>query len=357
MPLRGCPQCGQGVSMELSKKRVFSILFISIVFFLVGSIAPLSAKTGAASGDTTIELNSYNNIFLGWVDLNKEHWSLHGYKSIEDWSDAIDRLNNIFQASCKTRHLSKKTITGALQKDDKRYEGADLYLEFSNIQIDYDHYDLYLVIDFIDVKTQKIVYSIPRTKYYGSAWGFEDFLKAALEKVNEKIAKTIIAQTVDLAQARERGQSLEGKSGSKDSVFLGWIDLHPENWALHSFSSQEDWEVMINRVNNYFQVECGISYLKDKEIKGAASVKDTDFAGNNLYIKFSEVRLEDKKSRLFLAIEFIDVKTGKSLFKVPVTGYKGKTIKTWGFENILKKSLQRINIKISEVVKTLNYKN
>jgi len=336
--------------MGFSKKSVLLSLSILIVFFLMGSTI-LPAKAGHAPEDTTGQLNSYNKIFFGWVDFDKNLWSLYGYSSMEDWSNVIDQLNNVLQASCKTQHLSKKSIKGAVKKDDKGYAGNDLYLEFSDVKIDYDNYHLYLAIDFIDAKTQKIVYSIPRTMYYGSAWGFENFLKAALEKVNETIAKTILTESVEMSAGR--GQSTAGNVQSKDSVFIGWIDLHPENWALYDFRSQQDWEVMINRLNNYFQSQCGLKYLIDKEIKGAVSEKDTNFAGNKLYVKFSDVRFDDKKNSLYLAFEVIDGETQKSLIKIPQSGYKGKSLTTWGFENILKKSLEKVNIKLNKVIENL----
>jgi len=173
--------------MERLRKSILFILCISIMFYLVGSVEAKSSKKSSSFQDETIELNSYNRIFLGWIDLHKEHWALHGYRVLEAWSGVINRLNNVFQINCKIQHLTNKEISGALHMNDSGYKDKDLYLEFYDIRIDYNNYNLYLAIDFIDVKTQKILYTIPQTSYYGSAWGFENYLTAALEEVNKKI--------------------------------------------------------------------------------------------------------------------------------------------------------------------------
>jgi len=173
--------------MERPRKSIFFILCISIMFYLVGSVEAKSSKKSSSFQGATIELNSYNHIFLGWIDLHEDHWALHGYRSSEVWSSAINRLNNAFQTSCSVNYLTDRKVTGAAFKEDENFVGNDLFIKFSDVLIDYNNYNLYLTIDFIDVKTQKILYTFPKTSYYGSAWGFENYFRAALEEVNKKI--------------------------------------------------------------------------------------------------------------------------------------------------------------------------
>jgi hypothetical protein len=65
------------------------------------------------------------------------------------------------------------------------------------VQISYDDYYLYLSIHFIDYKTYLEIAVIPTRAYYGNDWGFERYLKAALEEVGVKIRVEIFGKPLN----------------------------------------------------------------------------------------------------------------------------------------------------------------
>jgi hypothetical protein len=137
--------------------------------------------------ESTVDMSASKGVFLGWVDLVPEDWAVHGYSDKGEWDSVINRLNNAFQRLSQTKWLSGRTVTGAKDSKDESATGQDLCIKFSDVRVDYDHYLLHLSIHFIDPKTQEEIASVPARPYYGNDWGFERYLKAALEEVNLKI--------------------------------------------------------------------------------------------------------------------------------------------------------------------------
>lgn len=337
----------------MERKMYLSILILILFSLLVLAPAqPTLNATPLAEGQATA-LNSYNKIFLGWIDLDADAWALHEYTTKGDWSAAIDQLNNVFQTSCKTKYLSDKTITCAARPNDPAYNTNELYIRFYDVRIDYNKYNLYLAIDFIDVKAQKILFTLPQNKYYGSAWGFENFLGAALEKVNKQIQSTIRKQSVvidntlpDFKATAENTPAIQksGPFANYKNIIIGWVDMHPENFALYKYSSKNDWAKAISRLNNAFHFLCGYE-IKGWEITGALSDTDKSFPDEGLFIRFSDVRVDYNDYIVYLTIEFVDLKSEQVLYKIPNTGYKGKI---WGFENFVTLSLKQVAAAIED---------
>jgi hypothetical protein len=132
-------------------------------------------------------MSAMRSVFLGWVDMVPEDWAVHGYSDEGEWDSAINRLNNAFQRLSQTKWLSGRTVSGAKDRKDDNAAGQDLFIKFSDVRVDYDNYLLHLSIHFIDPKTNAEIASIPARPYYGDDWGFEKYLKAAMEEVNLKI--------------------------------------------------------------------------------------------------------------------------------------------------------------------------
>ena len=136
--------------------------------------------------ESTVDMSAMKNVFLGWVDMSPDQWAVHGYASKREWESGIVRLNEAFQGLSQAKWLAGRTVTGAKSRDEAA-AGQDLHVKFSDVRIDYDNYLLYLSIHFLDAKTNTEIASIPVRPYYGSDWGFERYVKAALEEVNLKI--------------------------------------------------------------------------------------------------------------------------------------------------------------------------
>jgi hypothetical protein len=137
--------------------------------------------------ESKADMSGMRSIFLGWVDLVPEDWAVHGYDDKAEWNVAVNRLNNAFQRLCQTKWLSGRAVAGAKERGDESAAGQDLHIKFTDVRIDYNNYLLYLSIHFIDGKTNAELASIPVRAYYGNDWGFERYLRAALEEVNLKI--------------------------------------------------------------------------------------------------------------------------------------------------------------------------
>jgi hypothetical protein len=137
--------------------------------------------------ESTVDMKDMKRIFVGWVDMVPDAWAGYGYSSKAEWASVIKNLNTAFQGLCGSKYLPGRTVAGAKEKGDENAAGNDLYIKFSDVGIDYNYYHLYLSIHFIDPKTDSELASIPGRPYYGDAWGFVNYLKAALDEVGVKL--------------------------------------------------------------------------------------------------------------------------------------------------------------------------
>lgn len=106
-------------------------------------------------------------------------------------------------------------------------------------------------------------------------------------------------------------------------IFVGWVDLNPDAWALYDFHSRADWTDDITFLNAGFLQGLQAKYLPGRTITGAKDKADENASGNDLYIKFSDVRADYENEHLVLSIHFIDPKTNAELAVIPVRPYYG----------------------------------
>jgi hypothetical protein len=108
-------------------------------------------------------LSSYKTVFIGWLDFNETKWKQYGFKSPKEWTGVIANLNiDSLQAYVKSQ-LSGRRINGAKSKSQNPGK-EDIYITFYLKK----HYiatglnriqELYLIVNYIDMKKGKIVYS------------------------------------------------------------------------------------------------------------------------------------------------------------------------------------------------------
>ena len=142
--------------------------------------------------ESTADMKGMRRIFLGWIDLVPDDWVLHGYGDKAEWVDVINRLNYFLLRGCQTNFLTGRNVTAAKAKGDEDARDSDLYVKFSDVRISYDEYRVYLSIHFIDPKTNAELATIPQRPYFGNDWGFERYLKAALDEVAVKLQVEIL---------------------------------------------------------------------------------------------------------------------------------------------------------------------
>jgi hypothetical protein len=72
----------------------------------LGIYSPLEARGHKSyRKETTADMSDRKTIFLGWVDLPTEGWSLWGYVNRQEWVNVIKDLNQDFQNSCQGQYL------------------------------------------------------------------------------------------------------------------------------------------------------------------------------------------------------------------------------------------------------------
>jgi hypothetical protein len=145
--------------------------------------------------ESSIDMSHMNRVFLGWVDLEPDAWALYSYSSRADWSDTIAALNAGFARSVQATYLPGRTITAAKDSENEIAAASDLYIKFSDVQVDYENDHLVLSIHFIDLKTNSEIASIPVRPYYGNASGIKNYLKAALDEVAKKLQVEVTGET------------------------------------------------------------------------------------------------------------------------------------------------------------------
>jgi hypothetical protein len=122
-------------------------------------------------------------------------------------------------------------------------------------------------------------------------------------------------------------------------IFVGWVDLGPDDWALWGYGTKTEWTDIIGSLNSSFSR----NLVPGRTITSAKDKGDENAAGNDLYIKFSDVRVDYNNYHLILSIHFIDPKTNSEIAMIPVRPYYGNA---WGLKNYLKAALDEVGTKV-----------
>jgi hypothetical protein len=172
------------------KRRILIAIVAALMVSQVGLDAGRPKRY--LTKESTADMTAAKSVFIGWVDLGLDDWGVHGYSTKPEWATAVDRLNNVLQRMSQTDWLPGRTVVGAKDLSDQNASAYDLQVRFSDVKIDYNTYQLYLSIHFIDPKTNAELAVIPARAYYGDDWGFVRYLKAALDEVGLKIQVEVL---------------------------------------------------------------------------------------------------------------------------------------------------------------------
>ncbi len=136
-------------------------------------------------------------------------------------------------------------------------------------------------------------------------------------------------------------------------IFLGWVGFNPDEWVLYRHEgsfwmtaipfSKAEWTDAISSLNSLFHQSCQSRYLPGRIITAAKGKGDENAAGNDLYIKFSDVRIDYDNYQLILSIHFIDPKTNSEIATIPVRPYYGDAS---GISEYLKAALDEVGTKL-----------
>jgi hypothetical protein len=128
-----------------------------------------------------------------------------------------------------------------------------------------------------------------------------------------------------------------------NNVCAGWIDLGPDEWAAHGYSTKTEWVDLISGLNSSFASNLRATYLPGRTITEAKDKDDTNAAGCDVYLKFSDVHVDYDNYHLILAIHFIDPKTKAEIGSIPVRPYYGND---WGLRGFLTQALKEVATKV-----------
>ena len=151
---------------------------------------------------------------------------------------------------------------------------------------------------------------------------------------------------------RRRGAKLypdketTAEMSGKSKIFVGWVDMNEGDYAAHSYPSKEVWAGKILEINAELLRLCQVK-LVGKTVVGAKNKDDVNVAGNDLYIKFTDVKIDYSHYHVYLAIHFIDPATNQEIGSLPDRPYFGND---WGLVNYIKNAMdeaaQKIKVEI-----------
>ena len=141
---------------------------------------------------------------------------------------------------------------------------------------------------------------------------------------------------------KETTADMSGKS----KIFVGWVDMNEGDYAAHDYPSKEVWAGKILEINAELLRLCQVK-LTGKTVVGAKNKDDMNAAGNDLYIKFTDVKIDYSHYHVYLAIHFIDPATNQEIGSLPDRPYFGND---WGLVNYIKNAMdeaaQKIKVEI-----------
>ena len=116
-----------------------------------------------------------------------------------------------------------------------------------------------------------------------------------------------------IAGEKEKAKPVDMKDISR--IFVGWVDINPEDWKMQGYASKQEWLDVIRGANEGFQRDL-TKALSGRTVTTAKNRDEVDTTGNDLYIKFTDARV-DKGYRLHISVHFIDLKTNNEVGSIP----------------------------------------
>jgi hypothetical protein len=134
-----------------------------------------------------------------------------------------------------------------------------------------------------------------------------------------------------------------------NKIFVGWVGFDPDEYRLLDYDTKAEWVTVIDNINAYFQGDLKTNYLAGRTLSMAKNKDDENAAGNDLYIKFTNVS-EDKGYRLHIAVHFIDPKTNTELAVIPEDRYGAHVC---GLVGCMEKELGKVGELVNKQVSPL----
>ena len=129
-----------------------------------------------------------------------------------------------------------------------------------------------------------------------------------------------------------------------ENIHVSWIDFLEENWPIHGYRNVDDWKNDIEYLNRNFQLNLKGYWLDNKNLSFSDNKNFTDYPAEGLLIALDEVFIDSNNYKLYLSIEFIDLKTNETLLKLKKRAYYGNQ---FGFTGYLTYALDEVSQRIT----------
>lgn len=107
-------------------------------------------------------------------------------------------------------------------------------------------------------------------------------------------------------------------------ICLGWMPLKEHDWKRYGYPNKQEWLDFIHELNTKALPQYLKEFLPDKKIIGPQDSRDVIPADGELFIKFNSYDSPVKyQEECIIDVEFIDIKSGKSIYAANVIIYKG----------------------------------
>jgi hypothetical protein len=151
------------------------------------------------------------------------------------------------------------------------------------------------------------------------------------------IAVVLLSVALPALMAKQKATPMDLKA--MNHVFLGWVDISSDDYHHQGYATREEYQAVINHANAAFQETAQSKALSGRTMTAAKAKGDENTAGNDLYVKFSDV-VYDHGYRLHLSVHFIDLKTNTEIGSIPVKTYGAHVC---GLEGCLIKELDKVS--------------
>jgi hypothetical protein len=323
-------------------------LWLALAIFLLSLFGCVSAKNNPGnktfSEAAGVDLSRYDNVYIGYLDLNADSWDVYNYEDKQSWVQAIEHLTATFQAQIK-KNLATKNVLMQSNKEETPQGKSGLYIKFEKVFIDQFEYKLYATIDFIDLETNAKLYTVPHISFYGNEYGFENMLNATLielakflkKELNIPDPKIVYVDPTDSSWRRRVHTGTFDLSHYKN-ITIGLIDLHEDDWALWRYGNKRAWADVIRYMNEAFFKKCKEN-MSLKNVTAPVDKNDSASGEPGLLVAFTDVEIEYESSSLTGIIHFIDTKSQAEVAKTPLLRFQKKD---YGFERYLKNVLDLV---------------
>jgi hypothetical protein len=133
----------------------------------------------------------------------------------------------------------------------------------------------------------------------------------------------LVAALLTCSNAQAIGApGVQGQATAPRTIHIGWVDISPDDWLPLGYANKQEWLELVKGGNEIFQTHCR-RLLKGYEIVGAKDALEAYAGGQDLQVRFTDVRFDVDSYALHAAISIVSSTTGTDLVKVEKRSYRG----------------------------------